>query len=682
MTGNLFINDEAGEEEEEWDEEDYDSYTEPYTSSVPANSIPTQTEEANGRETFEMWLGRVHDRCMQAQATNPRGTQMIMLLHRVRCQPGMEYQLSTSIQDDDECPHRAVVLPWLRCWVYFETRMHRPSINGEFLDDLETRLLQAPGVTLRQGSPMLQSVEAEDWWTHLSEDWGGIGFGISDWLRIWSGQYRGDMALVWQKLTWGYKVLVVPCHRNGTSLKQKCQGYQPEPALLAISNTSHQPSIIQAHHYVRGLHILEVPHANALTLAEPLTWKHAKMFLDSGHPLVWECDTFPPVQEWVFEPRLGVLIDEGKTCVMVGAVGAKALEITAEDGTGTCTISWRDVWKDIQVGDYVEIVGQASLGGWVDQVQGPNLTFLQRDTLPASQHNHGSSEMKLFHSHRNCVVVTQPPHSCANKVTDPERQTRLSVPWLGVEVHISKPHHRFRIPGWQPMPRLTSSLSVLVEMNRYSGANPRSTEWFAYEDILELQYADLHWGAFELWRPPVEPAPTEADTHPSAVTPLHLPSHSPLWASYWWEHLQLRNKEMRITLPDKKKDVVVKAVTFGDEVALVRIIYNQPVAVDVQRMKVRHPHQRDYDLWMVTKGQYVGCHVCGLDYEVRAPGKELWWDVIVANVVAGHVDENMGIELTLPATHLVLVPESLESRKLNDTLKRMLRKQFEEWSRR
>ncbi|KAK0197865.1 hypothetical protein F5146DRAFT_995480 [Armillaria mellea] len=617
MTGNLFIDDEAGEEEEEWDEEDYNSYTEPYTSSVPVNSIPTQTEEANGRETFEMWLGCVRDRCTQAQATNPRGTQTIMLLRHmadiplgsqawnINCRPPSRMMMSVHTKR----------LYYLGCDV---------GINGEFLDDLETRLLRAPGVALRRGSPMLQSVEVEDWWTCLPEDWGGIGFGIGDWLRIRSGRYWGDMALVWQKLTWGYKVLVVPRHRNGTSLKWKRQGYRLEPALLAISNASHQPSIIQAHHYVRGLHILEVPHANALTLAEPLTWKHAKMFLDSGHPLVWECDTFPPVQEWVFEPRLGVLIDEGKMRVMVGAVGAKALEITAEDGTGTCTISWRDVWKDIQVGDYVEIVGQASLGGWVDQVQGPNLTFLQQDTLPASQRNHGSSEMKVF---------------------------------------------------------------VLVEMNRYSGANPRSTEWFAYENISELQYADLnsfrpsdYFIHEELQRPPVEPAPTEADTHPSAVTPLHPPSHSPLWASYWWEHPQLRNKEMCITLPDKKKDVVVKAVTFGDEVALVRTVYNQPVVVDVPRMKVRHPHQRDYDLWMVTEGQYVGCHVRGLDYEVRAPGKELWWDVIVVNVVAGHVDENTGIELTLPATHLVLVPESSESRKLNDTLKQMLRKQFEEWS--
>ncbi len=138
---------------------------------------------------------------------------------------------------------------------------------------------------------------------------------------------------------------------------------------------------------------------------------------------------------------------------------------------------------------------------------------------------------------------------------------------------------------------------------------------------------------------------------------------------------------MRVTLPDNKKDVVVKAMTLGDQVALVRTVYKQPVAVDVPRMKVCHPHQRDYDLWMVTEGEFVGRHVRGLDYEVRAQGMELWWNVVVVNVVAGHVDENTGIELTLPATHLVLVPENSESRKLNDTLKRTLRKRFEERSR-
>ncbi len=315
----------------------------------------------------------------------------------------MEYRLSASVQDEDECPHRAVVLPWLRGWVYFESRMHRASINGDILDDLETRLLRAPGVALRRGSPMLESVEAEDWWTRPREDWRGTGLGRGDWLRVRSGRYRGDTALVWQTLTWGYKVLVVPRQRNGTSLKRKRQGYRPEPALLAIFNASHQPSVIQEHHYDRGLYILEVPHANALSLAEPLTWKHAKMFFDSGHPLVWECDTFPPVQEWVFEPGLVVLIDEGKTRATVEAVGVKGLEITEEDGTGTRTISWRDVWKDVQVGDYVEIVGTPSLGGWVDQVQGPNLTFLQRDRPLASQRDYGSSAMKVFYA--LCTVV-------------------------------------------------------------------------------------------------------------------------------------------------------------------------------------------------------------------------------------------------------------------------------------
>ncbi|KAK0239001.1 hypothetical protein EDD85DRAFT_951213 [Armillaria nabsnona] len=720
MSGNPFIDDEAGEEEEELDEEDYDSYTESVPSSVtPPNLSTTQSDEADARESFERWLEGVRDRCSQPQGTDPHDTQTVMLLRRVHCQAGMEYRLSASVQDEHECLHRAVVLPWLRGWVYFESRLHRASINGPILDDLERRLLRAPGVALHRGSPLLESVETADWWTRPREDCRGMGLGRGDWLRIRSGRYWGDIALVWQTLPWGYKVLVVPRQRNGTSLKRKRKGYHPEPALFPISNASNQPSVIQEHHYDRGLYILEVPHANALSLAEPLTWNDAKMFFDSGHPLVWECDVFPPVQEWIFEPGLVVLIDEGKLRATVEVVGVKGLEVTAEDGSGTRTISWRDVWKDVQVGDYVETVGELSLGGWVDQVKGPNLTFLQRDHSLGSQRDHDSSGMKLFHSHRNCVVVTRPPHCRADNATDPNRQARLSVPWLGVEVRISKPHHRFRayegtvrdvihvpvrntrpgVPGWWPAPRLTSGLSILVELNRYSGANPRSAEWFAYEDIWELhtgepllifQLLTRYQNSFrpseyfmheEVRRPPVEHSTAVEDTHPRPVTPPQSPSQSPLWASYWWEHPQLRNKEMRVTLPDNKKDVVVKAMTLGDQVALVRTVYKQPVAVDVARMKIRHPHQRDYDLWMVTEGGYVGRYVRGLDYGVRPPGMELWWDVVVVNVVARHVDENTGIELTLPATHLVLVPESSEARQLNDTLKRTLRKRFEERSR-
>ncbi len=101
---NPFIDDEAGEEEEEWDEEDYDSYTgerlqcgrpssthtalagESDPSSVtPTNPSATQTDEADATENFETWLEGVRDRCTQAQATNPRGAQTVMLLRRVRC---------------------------------------------------------------------------------------------------------------------------------------------------------------------------------------------------------------------------------------------------------------------------------------------------------------------------------------------------------------------------------------------------------------------------------------------------------------------------------------------------------------------------------------------------------------------------------------------------------------------
>ncbi|KAK0436516.1 hypothetical protein EV421DRAFT_1739475 [Armillaria borealis] len=716
---NPFIDDEASEEEEELDEEDYDSYTgelnvlhQPSSTQIASAGEPelpyqtttnpsaSQAEEA--RETFERWLEEVRDRCSQAQATTPREAQTVMLLHHA----GMEDRLSSSVQSEPKCLHRPVVIPWLRGWVYFESRLRRASVDGPISDDLERR-------------PLLESVDPVDWWTRPREDCRAMGLGRGDWLRVRSGQYRGDIGLVLEALAWGYKVLVVPHAANCTSHKWKRHGHHPEPALWAISATPNTPSVIQDHHYDQGLYVLEVAHVHALRLVEPLTWNNAKMFLESGHPLVWECDVFPPVQEWVFETGLVVLMHDGKSCGMVEGVGVKGLEVAAEDGSGTRTILWRDVWKDVQVGDYVETVGEPSLGGWVDQVSSQNLTFLHRNGGLDSQRDCESSGMKLFYSHCNCVVVTQPPHSRADNATDPTRQTRVVVPWLGVEVRIGKPHHRFRaykgtvrdvrhvpvrntrpgVPSWRPTPRLTSGLSILVELNRYSGANPRSAEWFAYEDIWELHTGELllifqplsrYQNSFrlsecfmheEVQHPPVEHSMGEEDMQPCPVTPPQPPSQSPLWASYWWEHLQLRNKEMRVTLPETKKDVVVKAMTLGDQVALVRIVYKQPVVVDVMRMKIRHPHQRDYDLWMVTKGEYVGRYVRGLDYEVRSPGMELWWNVVVVNMVAGQVDENTGMELTLPATHLVLVPETSAGRHLNDTLKRMLRKQFEEWSR-
>ncbi len=82
----------------------------------------------------------------------------------------MEHQLSTSVRCEPECLHRPVVIPWLRGWVYLESRLPRASVNGPISDDLESCLLRAPGVALRRGRPLLESVDAADWWTRPRED--------------------------------------------------------------------------------------------------------------------------------------------------------------------------------------------------------------------------------------------------------------------------------------------------------------------------------------------------------------------------------------------------------------------------------------------------------------------------------------------------------------------------------
>ncbi len=281
-------------------------------------------------------------------------------------------------------------------------------MNGPISDDLESCHLHAPGVALRQGRPLLESVDAADWWTRPREDCQATGLGRGDWLCVHSGRYRGDIGLVLEPLTWGYKVLVVPCAANCTSRKRKRHGHHPELALLAVSIAPSTPSVIQDHRYERGLYVLEVAHAHALRLAEPLTWKNAKMFLDSGHPLVWECDVFPPIQEWVFEPGQVVLMHEGKSRGTVEAVGVKGLEVAGEDGSGTRTILWRDVWKDVQIGDYVETVGEASLGGWVDKVSSQNLSFLQRNRALDSQRDAESAGMKVCSGFCALVDRTNP----------------------------------------------------------------------------------------------------------------------------------------------------------------------------------------------------------------------------------------------------------------------------------
>ncbi|KAK0434663.1 uncharacterized protein EV420DRAFT_1488574 [Desarmillaria tabescens] len=384
-----------------------------------------------------------------------------------------------------------------------------------------------------------------------------------------------------------------------------------------------------------------------------------------------------------FQLGMSVHFGKNKTLGLVEAVSHDILELMDLNGGGSTIVSWQDVCKDIQVSNYVEITGLVTVGSWVDHIKGNNVNIIQQ----------------FFSTHCNCAVVTTPPHSKATVTPFSIQEHQVPVPWVGIEVTIEQPHHRLcgyhgtirdmtlvparhdrpGVPGWHPMPTYTSGLCLLVELNHISGANLWHVKWFAYEDLWERQLLNVlqdgklllifqpllhHQDAYrpppgfiqkQLRWPVIQvPAP---EPQACLATPLASPTHGPLWASYWWEHPDLHDKEMCVFLPSHKKEVVVKAMTLGGQVALARTFFSKPAAMDYTQVKIRHPHQCDYDLWLIIHGEHV---------------------VRIVHVKSGEVNTPTDITICLPATHLVLVPEQPDDKKLNDDLKRTLRKQFEE----
>ncbi|KAK0467342.1 uncharacterized protein EV420DRAFT_1474662 [Desarmillaria tabescens] len=349
--------------------------------------------------------------------------------------------------------------------------------------------------------------------------------------------------------TWGYETLVVPRLLDSLPVKHKWQSTHPEPRLYKQAD---YVSLVQA-----------------TKIHDSISWSQAKPFLECGHPLVWTGPLFPPVHEWVFQLGMSVCFGKNKTLGLVEVVSCNVLKLVDLNGGSSTIVSWRDVCKDIQVGDYVEITGLVTIGSWINHVKGNNVNIIQQAHLLSNASSSDANTIEVGNdfvtrtTHCNCAVVTTPPHSKAMVTPLSIQEHQVSVPW-----------------------------------------------WY------------------------------QLDT-----------------ASYWWEHPDLCNKEMHVFLPSHKKEVMVKVMTLGGQVALARTFFSKPAAMDYTQVRIWHPHQRDYDLWLIIHGEHV---------------------VRIVHVKPGEVNTPTDITICLPATHLVLVPEQPDDKKLNDDLKQTLRKQFEE----
>ena len=106
------------------------------------------------------------------------------------------------------------------------------------------------------------------------------------------------------------------------------------------------------------------------------------MYESSRHPALGS-SKFPRPREWIFEigervfncktEAKGVVLDIGNDYVKV--------DFSVDNG-GIMPVTWHDIRKDINIGDFVQVTSGADAGvtGWVDNVHQDDVSIVDKTT--------------------------------------------------------------------------------------------------------------------------------------------------------------------------------------------------------------------------------------------------------------------------------------------------------------
>jgi len=221
---------------------------------------------------------------------------------------------------------------------------------------------------------------------------------IGSWVQVRKGAYKGDAALVVAINHWGVDVLLlprlkppipdwdVPQKRKRSTIPATpslfdATGYQQtygiQPTWL-VENVYKVGQVLFEHGLLRKGYDLHSLSSTAVDMPS----QFFTMYESSRHPALGS-SKFPRPREWIFEIGEQVFNCKTEAKGVVLDIGNDYVEINfGVDNGGIRPVTWHDIRKDINIGDFVQVTSGADTGvtGWVDNVHQDDISIVDKTT--------------------------------------------------------------------------------------------------------------------------------------------------------------------------------------------------------------------------------------------------------------------------------------------------------------
>ncbi|KAK0501957.1 hypothetical protein EDD18DRAFT_1100457 [Armillaria luteobubalina] len=323
--------------------------------------------------------------------------------------------------------------------------------------------------------------------------------------------------------------------------------------------------------------------------------------------------------------------------------------------------------KTFEVGQYVEMTDELidQWAGWIDAIEDGLIHVVSRQTRT-------KDEVKMREVHPNLLMASTPPLSLppAPKKDQEFIRPTKNISWKGTLVTITRPHHRWRgKTGYvEDVNVLNNSynrpgLRVLIRSATYDPNMPYPDTWFDYLDVVD---EETHL--------PLNEALPLADNDDNLY-------HKYVPVTHFLEERgrrRLHGYKFRAIYHGLKISAAACANSIsGGGLKCIRDDTLAREELDPAAVLPIHPTSRHYDLFLVISGEHCGKWVRGIQFKkgTSQDRSDLEWTVMVIIPRAPYLQDDLTDErLVLHSSCMTLADESAQERKLNDSLKRLLRK--------
>ncbi|KAK0491933.1 hypothetical protein EDD18DRAFT_1358358 [Armillaria luteobubalina] len=596
----------------------------------------------------------------------------------------------------------AFMMPLLEKQVWLEAEMS--ALLKEWLKDI-------PGVRIRDQQPLIHSVSPRD----------GIGtplttnsykpLVIGSWVRIRQGNLKGDTGMVSKVYPWGCKL---------TPKLFNCGAIQLDGTeKVKVVKKTEERYLWHGFVYEHNLLVRRV-NFSQVELAREIPDVLAGLFCQSCHPLVRRhCKHLPRISEWCLVVGDPVMDTSNGRVGLVSSVGDERLEIECEEGL--FPLAWAHCRKTFEVGQYVEMTDELidRWAGWIDAIEDGLIHVVSCQTQT-------KDEVKMREVHPNLLMASTPPSSLppAPKKDQEFIHPTKNISWKGTLVTITRPHHRWHSKtGYVEDINVSNNsynrpgLCVLVHSATYDPNTPYPDAWFDYLDVVDeethlplneaLPLADNNNNLYHKYVPVTHfleergrrvcPEPElQSEADPGNCTPLPDPFErclSPAWdpsapelgssmaassPTYWCTDQRLHSYKFCAIYHGLKISAAACANSIsGGGLKCVRDDTLAREELDPAAVLPIHPTSRHYDLFLVISGEHCGKWVRGIQFKkgTSQDRSDLEWTVAVVIPRAPYLQDDLTDErLALHSSCMTLADESVQEWKLNNSLKRLLRK--------